>query len=188
MIKVPCAPCSFKLLRSMFPGLKVLTVQSSYDSKSLQLQSSYSSKFLCSKFLWIQSSCSRKVPTASKILPMQCPHSLMFLLSKFLWFEVPTIQNSHDSELIRAQNPMDCLSNLSTSPHTEPPPDNLLLLFQLFSFNKYFKVLLCTVVRLRVKLVLLHNGGFCNDCITKQCLHLTVEYTMIVSYNDLVSP
>jgi hypothetical protein len=32
--------------------------------------------------------------------------------------------------------------------------------------------------------VLLHNGGFCNDCITKRCLHnLTV-----VSYYDLVSP
>jgi hypothetical protein len=35
--------------------------------------------------------------------------------------------------------------------------------------------------------VLLHNGGFSNDCITKQCMHLTVENTRNASYNDLVS-
>ncbi len=37
------------------------------------------------------------------------------------------------------------------------------------------------------KTVLLHNGGFCNDCITKQCMHLTVEYTRNASYHALVS-
>jgi hypothetical protein len=36
-------------------------------------------------------------------------------------------------------------------------------------------------------MVLLHNGVFCNECITKQCMHLTVDYTRTASYNCFVS-
>jgi hypothetical protein len=35
--------------------------------------------------------------------------------------------------------------------------------------------------------MLLQNGGFCNECITKQCMHLKVDYTRFASYNGLVS-
>jgi hypothetical protein len=40
---------------------------------------------------------------------------------------------------------------------------------------------------LHIYTVLLHNGGFCNDCITKRCLHLMVHYTRIPSYMAHVS-
>jgi hypothetical protein len=37
------------------------------------------------------------------------------------------------------------------------------------------------------KAVLLHNGGSCNDCITKRCLHFRAHYRRNMCNNDVVS-
>jgi hypothetical protein len=57
----------------------------------------------------------------------------------------------------------------------------------IMSTVQYMYMSLNLFTNIHTQTVLLHNGGFCNDRITKQCLHLTVDYTRNVSYNALVS-
>ncbi len=64
-------------------------------------------------------------------------------------------------------------------------PKTVLLYLTRFTwlFSAKYEISLICLTEVTVWTVLLHNGGFCNGCITRRCLNNSTK----VSYNDFVS-